>query len=524
MTASKMRHELLFAERMVRCFADRPDSLWTMFEQCSHADPEAPALFWGENGSLSYAELRARALDAAGALVNAGIAPGDRLATWISNRPEYPVLFLACWRVGATLVPLDTRLSEAEGRFILEHSGARFLLGEEDLADRYPAPGALANLQHVVMAEDLAQWSAQTPVDLPDLPGDEEDLAAIIYTSGTTGRPKGVMLAHVNLLHSIRHFELAWGLPRGSKTLIAIPGCNVTGLVTEFLTFFSLGGSVVMIPPFKAATFIEEAARHKIDHAFMVPAQYKLCLMNEAFEKHDLSSWKLGSFGGAPMPLAFIRELQARLPSLKLSNGYGATETGSPAALLSPDLTERHPDAIGRPVPCADVLVIGEDGKEVPRGEAGELWIAGPMVARGYWQNPETTAEAFIGRYWKSGDIVSIDEDDIIRLHDRKKDVVNRGGYKIYSSEVEAVLMQHPDVAEAAVVGRPDEVLGETAHAFICLKPGASVPGDPRSLATDELADYKRPESWTIGHDPLPRNSNGKILKNELRDLLPEQA
>ncbi len=521
MTAREMRHELLFQERMVRCFADRQQNLWSMFADSAQRDPDAPALFWDGDASLSYGELQVKALQVAGALLDAGVAPGDRLATWMANRPEYPIFFLACWRVGATLVPLDTRLSEAEGKFILEHSGARFLLGEGELAEKYPSPGALADLRQVVMAEDLDDWSKGNHGELPKVPGDEEELAAIIYTSGTTGQPKGVMLAHVNLLHSIRHFELAWGLPRGSKTLIAIPGCNVTGLVTEFLTFFSLGGSVVMIPPFRAATFIEEAARHRIDHAFMVPAQYKLCLMNDAFEKHDLSSWKLGSFGGAPMPLAFIQELQARLPSLKLSNGYGATETGSPAALLSPELTEKHPDAIGKPVPCADVVVIGEDGKEVPRGEAGELWIAGPMVARGYWRNPETTKEAFIGRYWKSGDIVSIDEHDIIRLHDRKKDVVNRGGYKIYSSEVEAVLVQHPDVA---VVGKPNDVLGETAHAFICLKPGAPVPQDPGALALDELADYKRPESWTIGHDPLPRNSNGKILKKELRDLLLEKA
>ncbi|MGC6401611.1 class I adenylate-forming enzyme family protein [Sphingomonas sp. FW199] len=525
-TDPALRHELLFGERMVRCFTDRPADVWSMVADSADASANAPALLWGDDGCLGYSDLITRADVLAQRLVAEGVRRGDRLATWLSNRPEYPVWFLACWRMGAVLVPMDTRLSTKEAAYLLSHSGAVMLLSEAAMVDKLPASDELPDLRRVVLAEDLAAWMENGPRPvLPPHEADEEALAAILYTSGTTGAPKGVMLAHVNIIHSVLHFEGSWGLPRGSRTLLAIPGCNVTGLITEFLTFFRLGGAVVLMPPFRAATFIEEAARHRIDHAFMVPAQYKLCLMNDALAAHDLSSWKLGSFGGAPMPAAFIAELRERLPALSLSNGYGATETASPVALLPAALTPDYPDAVGAPVPCADVIVVDEDGREVPRGMPGELWVAGPMVARGYWNNPDATRASFVGGYWRSGDVVTLGADGLIRLHDRKKDVVNRGGYKIYSAEVEAALAEHPAVAEVAVVGRPDPVLGERAHAFVCLKPGKTCDAEAlASFARERLSDYKCPEGWTIGTDPLPRNSNGKLLKRELRDTLIERA
>ncbi|WP_197417165.1 MULTISPECIES: class I adenylate-forming enzyme family protein [unclassified Sphingomonas] len=521
-----LRHELLFGDRMVRCFADRPADIWSMVTESAAGSEAAPALLWGDEGCLAYADLLGRAEALAQRLVAEGVRRGDRLATWLSNRAEYPIWFLACWRLGAVLVPMDTRLSMKEAAYLLRHSGAAMLLSEAAMVDKLPASDDLPDLRHVVLAEEMTDWidGGPRPV-LPPHEADEEALAAILYTSGTTGAPKGVMLAHVNIVHSVLHFEGSWGLPRGSRTLLAIPGCNVTGLITEFLTFFRLGGAVVLMPPFRAATFIEEAARHRIDHAFMVPAQYKLCLMNDALAAHDLSSWKLGSFGGAPMPAAFIAELRERLPALSLSNGYGATETASPVALLPAALTPDHPDAVGAPVPCADVIVVDEDGREVPPGTPGELWVAGPMVARGYWNNADATRAAFVGGYWRSGDVVTMGADGLVRLHDRKKDVVNRGGYKIYSAEVEAALAEHPAVAEVAVVGRPDPVLGERAHAFVCLKADMSADADAiAAFARERLSDYKCPEGWTIGIDPLPRNSNGKLLKRELRDTLVERA
>jgi long-chain acyl-CoA synthetase len=516
----RLRHELLFGERLVRCFADRPADIWAMVAESAAATPDAPAILWGEDGALSYHALLTRAEGLAATMAMRGIGQGDRLATWISNRVEYPVLFMACWRLGAILVPMDPRLTTREAGHILNHSGACLLLTEAAMADALPDRTAISAVAHVLLAEQIDDWCDSAAPPLPCHAPDEEALAAILYTSGTTGEPKGVMLAHVNIIHSVLHFQNSWGLPRGCRTLLAIPGCNVTGLVTEFLTFLRLGGSVVLMPPFRAATFLEVAARHRVDHAFMVPAQYKLCLLNDALDAHDLSAWKLGSFGGAPMPAAFIAELREKLPNLRLSNGYGATETASPVALLSADLTPLHPDAVGAPVPCADIVVMGEDGREVPLGETGELWVAGPMIARGYWNNPDATRAAFVGGYWRSGDIVTRGADGLIRLHDRMKDVVNRGGYKIFSAEVEAVLAEHPAVAEVAIVGKPDPVLGERAHAFITLKPGATPPDDLADFTRARLSDYKCPEGWTLGHDPLPRNSNGKLLKRDLRDRL----
>lgn len=522
---NRVRHEALFGNRVVRCFAERPTDIWSMVADA--AVRQDTALRWGlgdQAGQMSYDALLTRAEALAGALALQGIAAGDRLATWLSNRVEYPLWFLACWRLGAVLVPMDTRLTGAEAAHILADSGARALLAEGALAERLgdsrPPLTVLvdSDAPDAMTMDALERDGAGQP--MPPRPADPEALAAILYTSGTTGQPKGVMLAHVNIIHSVLHFAQSWGLPRGSISGLAIPGSNITGLVTEYLTFFHLGGSVVLMPPFRAETFLSHAAFHRIDHAFMVPAQYKLCLMHPDLEAYDLSTWKLGSFGGAPMPAAFVAELQDKLPGLALSNGYGATETASPVALLPASMTPLHPDAVGLAVPCADIAIMDEAGCEVATGEQGELWVSGPMVAMGYWQNEAATRESFVGGWWRSGDIVSCDDKGLIRLHDRKKDVVNRGGYKIYSAEVEALIATHPAVAEVAIVGKPDSVLGERVHAFVCLQPQASADVDLAAHARAMMADYKCPEGWTIGHQPLPRNSNGKLLKRALRDQL----
>ena len=520
-----LRHEVLFGSRVVRCFADRPTDIWAMV--AAGADLNAPALRWGlgeEVGEMRYGELLARAEALAGGLAARGVAAGDRMASWLSNRAEYPIWFLACWRLGAVLVPMDTRLSGSEAAHILADSGARVLLAEAALADRLgeqrPELTVLVDVDEGDSLTVPALERLGKGAPLSAKPPAPEALAAILYTSGTTGQPKGVMLSHVNIVHSVLHFARSWGLPRGSITGLAIPGSNITGLVTEFLTFFHLRGSVVLMPPFRAESFLAHAAFHRIDHAFMVPAQYKLCLMHPDIGSHDLSAWRLGSFGGAPMPAAFIAELREKLPGLDLSNGYGATETASPVTLLPAHLTPLYPDAIGLAVPCADLCIMDDQGREVADGEQGELWVSGPMVAMGYWQNEAATREAFVGGWWRSGDIVSRDANGLVRLHDRKKDVVNRGGYKIYSAEVEALIAIHPAVAEVAIVGKPDPVLGERVHAFVCLHPEADPAVDLAGHTRELMADYKCPESWTIGHEPLPRNSNGKLLKRALRDQL----
>ena len=244
---------------------------------------------------------------------------------------------------------------------------------------------------------------------------------------------------------------------------------------------------------------------------------YRLCLMSEAFGREDLSHWRVGGYGGAPMPEATIAALAEKLPRLTLLNAYGATETTSPATLMPHGPAGGRADSVGVPVPCADIRVMDDAGHELPPGETGELWIGGPMVVPGYWANAEATAASFTAGYWHSGDLGSIDAEGYVRIFDRKKDMLNRGGYKVYSVEVENALMAWPGVVEAAVIGVPCPVLGERVHAVVHA-PGVA-PDDAalRAHCAALLADYKVPETIAWRSEPLPRNANGKVMKRLLR-------
>ncbi|MFM7011632.1 MAG: class I adenylate-forming enzyme family protein, partial [Betaproteobacteria bacterium] len=232
--------------------------------------------------------------------------------------------------------------------------------------------------------------------------------------------------------------------------------------------------------------------------------------------------WRIGGYGGAPMPVSVIDGLAQKLPGLTLLNAYGATETTSPTTMMPAGETRTHADTVGVPLPCADVRIMDDEGHEVPRGETGEIWIGGPMVVPGYWENPQATAESFTAGYWHSGDLGSMDAQGYIRLYDRKKDMLNRGGYKIYSVEVENCLMGIPGVLEAAIVGRPCPVLGERVHAFLYAPDCAHDDKLVLAHAKASLADYKVPETITWLDHPLPRNANGKVMKRLLRELLPQ--
>jgi long-chain acyl-CoA synthetase len=247
---------------------------------------------------------------------------------------------------------------------------------------------------------------------------------------------------------------------------------------------------------------------------------YNLCLLDPDFDKFDLAAWRIGAFGGAPMPQATIERIAAALPNLTLVNVYGSTETTSPATMLPLGEAATRADTVGKALPCADVIVMDDDGREVARGTSGELWIAGPMVIPGYWQNPEADRTAFGGGYWKSGDIGSIDAEGYVRVFDRKKDMINRGGYKVYCIEVESVLARHPGVIECAVIGRPDPVLGERVHAVVVPRRPNVAEAELKRFCAIHLSDYKVPDTIGFLSDALPRNANGKVVKADLRQLV----
>jgi acyl-CoA synthetase (AMP-forming)/AMP-acid ligase II len=243
---------------------------------------------------------------------------------------------------------------------------------------------------------------------------------------------------------------------------------------------------------------------------------YNLALLDPEHGRVDLSKWRIGGFGGAPMPEETIKRLAAALPQLTLLNVYGSTETTGPVTMMPPGQIAAHRDTVGRALTGAEIVVMDADGREVPAGEEGELWIRGPMVVPGYWDNPTADASAFLDGYWRSGDVGSIDAAGHVRILDRHKDVINRGGYKIYSIEVENVLMQHSGVIEAAVVPAADPVLGQIVHAIVVTARHDLDWDELRRHCAAHLSDYKVPTKLTIRTEPLPRNANGKVLKTAL--------
>jgi acyl-CoA synthetase (AMP-forming)/AMP-acid ligase II len=303
----------------------------------------------------------------------------------------------------------------------------------------------------------------------------------------------------------------------GERAILTVPASHVTGLVAVLFTMLRCGGCTVMMRAFKARDFLALAAAERLTYTIMVPAQYALCLMQPDLAGFDLARWRIGAFGGAPMPEATIAALARTWPELVLVNGYGATETTSPTAIMPPGLNTAHPDSVGQVVPCGAVRIVDDAGQDVAPGEPGEIWIAGPMVVPGYWRNKAADAAEFTEGFWHSGDIGSLDEAGFLRVFDRKKDMINRAGYKVYSAEVENVLLHHPGIVEAAVIGSPDPVLGERVKAFIRPRdPGLTAAGI-REFCAARLADYKVPEFIELVDAALPRNANGKLQKAVLR-------
>ena len=516
------RTELHYGGRMIRCFVERPRSVHEMLANAVAGRAHGLALICGEE-RLSYAELDARVGEAAGGLRALGIEKGDRVAMVLGNSVEFVVLLFAIARLGAVSVPLNIRHTLAENRHIIGDCAAKVVLHEVDLGDRVPAPGALASLQHAVAIRRegrpmLAEFSGGAPVRQAE-PVGEEETATILYTSGTTGRPKGAMLTHLNIAHSVIHYRVTMGLAEDDIGVIAVPMSHVTGLIALVHAIVHCAGTLVIMPAFKASEFIDLAARHRMTYTLIVPAMFNLCLLAPNFETADLSSWRVAGYGGAIMPEATLERIAEKLPKLKLLNCYGATETTSPAAIMPPDETVKRKEFVGLAVSCGDILVMDADGVEAPHGQPGEIYIGGAMVVPGYFNNTQATEREFVAGYWKSGDLGIMDENGYLRVIDRIKDVINRGGFKIYASEVENVLLEHPAVVEVAVVAKPCPVLGERVHAFVVLRNAVEEAQLQRHCA-DVLADYKVPETFRRLEGTLPRNANGKVLKRSLREIL----
>ncbi|MBM1143008.1 acyl--CoA ligase [Alcanivorax sp. ZXX171] len=522
-----VRHEHHFGDRIVRCYQERPVSVLASFLASAERAPEADCIVCNEH-RLSYRETADRAAAMAAQLRHRGVEPGDRVGLLMGNSTELVLAVLGVLRAGAIVMPLNIREQAPGLRYMLEHSEATAILYDEEQSGKLPSPDDLPGLGHrfVVGRADAHGEPFDNLLKTPGSglappPVKEEDPAVILYTSGTTGKPKGVILTHLNIVHSAMHYQHVMAMTDGERSLLVVPGSHVTGLVANILTMIHVAGCVVIMPAFDAIGAIELIASEKITHSVMVPAMYNLCLLRTHFRDHDLSAWRIGGFGGAPMPESTIAGLREQLPDLELINAYGATETTSPATCLPLGDAGRHADSVGLALPCGDIRIMDDHGKEVAPGESGELWIRGPMVSPGYWNNPEANTREFTAGYWKSGDIGSMDAEGFVRILDRKKDMINRGGYNIYSVELENLIISHPAVVECAAIPHPDDVLGEKIHVFVTREEDREVnENEIRRFCRENLADYKTPDYITVQEAPLPRNANGKLMKAALKQKI----
>lgn len=441
-------------------------------------------------GRLTYRELWDRAARVAGGLRAAGISRGDRVANLLPAGVDWVLGFFGTQLAGAIAVPVNTRFAKPEVDYVLADSGAAFTF--------YPG-------------EPLPDGS---PFAVDDLARDE--VAAIFYTSGTTGRPKGAMTTHENFLSNVENVCRVKGIDveNGWRTrnLVSVPLFHVTGCNTQLLLQISYGGSTVVMPSFDVRRFLRVIAEERINLFTTVPAIYALALKQPDFAEFDTSSVEHVSYGGAPMAPALVERIKAAFPRARVGNSFGLTETSSISTFLPHEHSVAHADSVGFPAPVVDVAVDEPD----PGTGVGELLIRGPNVVAGYWNKPEATASTFVDGWLRTGDLARVDESGLVYIVDRAKDVINRGGENVYSVEVENALAAAPGVVEAAVVGVPDDVMGEKVGAVIVADDDFDAEQLLAHLA-DHLADFKIPQFLHLSERPLPRNPGGKLLKRDLR-------
>src|SRR6201987_1240376 len=459
---------------------------------------------------LTFRELNTRVEGIAGTLASPGFGVGDRLALLLPNGPDYIELVYACSMLGVIAVPLNTRLSTKEIDRVLEDARPRGIVRHSSLA----FPGVQSNWQHVVDQEPFPISSGLIPKTFSA----PEAVLGLIYTSGTTGQPKGVMVTHGNILADVHNFNYWMRYTEGGSYLHAAPIFHIADFPSMFAAP-AFGASQITIPKFSARTFCETVEREHVTHTVLVPTMINLVTQFPDARKYDLSSLQVLAYGGSPMAPELVHRTRELLPKVKLVQVYGLSETGFLTGLQDQEHTEDKLISCGRPCPGVDLLVTDISGKQVDPGQAGELIARGANVMRGYWNNPEETAEAFRDGVFRTGDIGHQDTAGYFYILDRLKDMIVTGGENVYSGEVEAVIYGHPAVREVAVFGVPDPQWGELVMACVVLKPGATLTADDLvAFCRRSLANYKLPRRVEFSETDLPKNSSGKVLKRNLRE------
>ncbi|MER7046262.1 class I adenylate-forming enzyme family protein [Streptomyces jumonjinensis] len=509
--------------------------------------PDRTALAYFD-GRLSYRETDAFSDSLAGHLAAKGVERGDRVAVILQNCPQFVLALLGAWKAGAIVVPLNPMYRSAEVAKALDDSGATVLVCADHAWESYLRAVVAESSVHTVLT--VCERDLQTrddprvlgaarlprPYDTDDLvtaarrrlpaPAGRElsaaDTALISYTSGTSGTPKGAMNHHGAIAYIAERQRTALPVAEGACYFALAPLFHITGVVCELAASIANAGTLALAYRFEAGVVLDAFAEHRPAFTVGPSTAFMALTAHPGATREHFASFQVLASGGAPVPPALIDRIRTDFGPY-LTNGYGLTESTAPCASVPPGLEAPVDPAsgtlsVGVPGPDTMVRIVDEKGEEVPFGAHGEIMISGPQVVSGYWGMPEATAETFPGGELRSGDIGFMDPDGWLYVVDRKKDMINASGFKVWPREVEDVLHTHPAVREAAVVGVPDAYRGETVKAYISLRPGAAAePAELSRYCAERLAAYKYPRQVEILPE-LPKTASGKILRRELRE------
>jgi len=479
-------------ERGVAHYVDQPESLVAMLRATVERWPEQEAVAEVGGEHLSYRALWERAARVAGGLRAAGVRPGDRVATLLDAGADWVVGFVGAVLAGAVVVPVNTRFAAPEIDYVLGDSAAAYAL----------RPGA-----PLPDGRPFAHEGAGPT-----------DPAAIFYTSGTTGRPKGAVTTHANFLSTVESVRRLVGIAEDEgprlRNLVSVPLFHVTACNSQLVPQLAIGGSTIVLPRFGVQPFLRAMVDERVTSITNTPAIYYLAFRQENIADFDLGRIDRVAYGGAPVAPALVEEIARHFPQARLANGFGLTETSSISTYLPHEWALEHPGSVGFAAPVVDLALDAPD----PVTGVGELLIRGSNVCAGYWNKPEATAAAFVDGWLHTGDLARIDERGLVSIADRAKDMINRGGENVYCVEVENALAGAPGIGESAVVGVPDDMMGEKVGAVVVPLPGTDF-DEPAVLAhlRERLADFKVPQYFAVRGEPLPRNAGGKVLKPLLR-------
>jgi acyl-CoA synthetase (AMP-forming)/AMP-acid ligase II len=482
----------------------------------SAAYGDKPALIDATSGrTYTHADTAAAVRAAAGALARGGIGRGDVVALYAPNSPEYAIAFHAVAALGAVCTTINPVYTVDELAFQLEHSGARALLADPAALDRAREAADRAGVDQVRIIDELLDGD---PGDAaPDTPAGPEDLVALPYSSGTTGLPKGVMLTHRNLVANILQTSAQQPVTTDDTLVGVLPLFHIYGLTVVMNAVLRNGATLVTVARFDLEGYLALIQEHRATKAHLVPPIVLALAKSPLVERYDLSSLQLVNSGAAPLSAELAQAAAARV-GCPVVQGYGMTES-SPVTHVTPTDPDRHrPGSIGPPVPNTECRIVDlESGAELGAGEEGEVCVRGPQVMRGYLDDPKATAATVDDDGWlHTGDVGHADEDGYVVLVDRVKELIKYKGYQVAPAELEAVLLEHPAVADAAVIGRPDGEAGEVPKAFVALA-GDATAEEIMAFVAERVAPYKRLCAVEF-LDAIPKSPSGKILRRVLNE------